>query len=990
VLALLLVSGTLAASAQERAAAGETLLASNPLYSQGKEEVIVRDFFRDRTNGFFLDVGAAGPIERSNTYYLEHHLGWTGIAVDALPEYGPSWEEQRPRSRFYGYPVTGPTSSIDSLLEKNGVSRIDFLSMDVEGAELIALAGFDIDRFRPELVCIEAKPVNRTATHEYFAAHGYEPIEKYFEHDHANLYFTPKATAARIHDPYREPPPSPPSGTLRLLARSAVALAVAHVIPGMLLVAILGLGASPGERWVFGSILGGPLSAASYGVSLLAGSPLLYWVSLALIDLAAIHLLLRNRGLYRPARFREAKHVPVLLLLLSVLSFAYIFTTGHYFRTDRSGSFTMDPAFTEDALFHAGLVEALQTQYPPALLSSSGARAHPYHVGYHLQLAAWERFFGIDRYDGIYRVGVLWSLVLLVFAAYSFGRRFSESGRAALGATALLFGGGLGFLFHDAAYANWWSLVFMDAALVSIFLINPFLPALPLFFVMLDCIHDYLGSPRRGALLGAGFAMVALFTVKELLAAQLLAALIFASAIARGTGAPRARRAALWLTLAVAPLLLWSLLAFPDANVRLSFRPFEIVRYSMETLGRERWVEALAATGAGRWSAREVSLSLAAFGLWLAGFLGLRLLAARGVFQDASSRSASLRSALAWFVLLGFPLTLFLRIAPADVHGLSRQEALSDAFWFATFSGIVMWFWTAETIARAGRGTWRAAAIVAAACLLAFPATVQHFVYKDSLPIDGLFVSPSAVGASAAGRALSRPDDVFVEPLRRVRPSLPAYLAGRPVVFEAFVGYDGQWVSRLDLAYRRHAVAQFWSSPDPGYGSWFLSHFHVRWIYTPRDILSPQAGGRWATPAFANDAATIYRVGTLPEVALRVPSTLPLGTRGASFFGEGWGPPESRRSRRLGPGRAVLYIPTNEAQPIHLALGLETPHGNGTLALGSGRADIRSDQGRVELYLPASEVHRGLSRLELIWQGAEPLVVTEVGLSVGARGTGSS
>ena len=52
-------------------------------YSQHNEELIIRDFFQDRREGFFLDVGCAWPIRNSTTYYLEKHLGWSGIGIDA-------------------------------------------------------------------------------------------------------------------------------------------------------------------------------------------------------------------------------------------------------------------------------------------------------------------------------------------------------------------------------------------------------------------------------------------------------------------------------------------------------------------------------------------------------------------------------------------------------------------------------------------------------------------------------------------------------------------------------------------------------------------------------------------------------------------------------------------------------------------------------------------------------------------------------------------
>jgi len=201
------------------------------LYSQHGEELVIRDFFQDRRNGFFLDVGCAWPVADSNTYYLESELGWTGIAVDALDDYAPRWLKRRRGSKFFQFVVTDrsgesmtfyrprdrellgistltpqaapgakkidfeeirvETITLNDLLGRNGVSRIDLLSMDIEGHEPPALAGFDVNRFQPKLVVIEAKAANRAPVIEYFTAHGYERIERYDEYDFVNYYFTP-------------------------------------------------------------------------------------------------------------------------------------------------------------------------------------------------------------------------------------------------------------------------------------------------------------------------------------------------------------------------------------------------------------------------------------------------------------------------------------------------------------------------------------------------------------------------------------------------------------------------------------------------------------------------------------------------------------------------------------------------------------------------------------------------------------------------------
>jgi FkbM family methyltransferase len=209
------------------AARRDILGTGTKLYSLRDEELIIRDFFQDRRNGFFLDVGCAWPVKENNTFYLEKHLGWSGIAVDALPEYAQPWRK-RPRSRFFNYLVSDhsdtvepfyradlpdvssyrppnnpggaparyeeihvPTITLTKLLDGNGVSRIDFMSMDIEGAEPLALAGFDIARFRPELACVEAKGANRAAILAYFNGHGYRRIDRYLERDQVNYYFTP-------------------------------------------------------------------------------------------------------------------------------------------------------------------------------------------------------------------------------------------------------------------------------------------------------------------------------------------------------------------------------------------------------------------------------------------------------------------------------------------------------------------------------------------------------------------------------------------------------------------------------------------------------------------------------------------------------------------------------------------------------------------------------------------------------------------------------
>jgi len=198
-------------------------------WSENAEEWIVRDFFRDERGGVFVDVGSADARTGSNTYYLESQLGWSGIAVDALEEYAPSYERDRPRTKFFALFVGErsdeeatlyvsamyeqyssanreftaryrpddavarqvPTITLDALLTRAGLSFVDYLSMDIELSEPPALAGFDLVRWRPRLVCVEAHAETRQAILDYFTSRRYAVVGKYLRLDRANLWFAP-------------------------------------------------------------------------------------------------------------------------------------------------------------------------------------------------------------------------------------------------------------------------------------------------------------------------------------------------------------------------------------------------------------------------------------------------------------------------------------------------------------------------------------------------------------------------------------------------------------------------------------------------------------------------------------------------------------------------------------------------------------------------------------------------------------------------------
>src|SRR5438105_3092658 len=175
------------------------------------ESLLVWDYFQRRTDGKFVDVGANHPVKGNQTWFLEAQ-GWSGILIEPNPDLCQLLREQRPRSRVFqaavcspgqegeaelhlavdaaksslrpewdhaltGKRVLVPTRTLNSMLTEAGIEHIDFLSLDVEGMELEALRGLDLDRYRPQLIMVEDHFYNYQK-HFYLRGKGYKLVKR--------------------------------------------------------------------------------------------------------------------------------------------------------------------------------------------------------------------------------------------------------------------------------------------------------------------------------------------------------------------------------------------------------------------------------------------------------------------------------------------------------------------------------------------------------------------------------------------------------------------------------------------------------------------------------------------------------------------------------------------------------------------------------------------------------------------------------------------
>ena len=187
-------------------------------HAQNGEDIVLARALGPVEHGFYVDVGAADPDVHSVTK-LFYERGWSGVNIE--PESGAlaDLRSARPRDtnlgigvgaeegelRFFqlprrlagnstfqpalaeryereGVPVSERTVPVRTLAqvlaEHVGERTIDFLKIDVEGAERDVLAGADFSRFRPRAVVVEATvPGTSQPSHEswepFLVANGY-------------------------------------------------------------------------------------------------------------------------------------------------------------------------------------------------------------------------------------------------------------------------------------------------------------------------------------------------------------------------------------------------------------------------------------------------------------------------------------------------------------------------------------------------------------------------------------------------------------------------------------------------------------------------------------------------------------------------------------------------------------------------------------------------------------------------------------------------
>jgi FkbM family methyltransferase len=162
-------------------------------YSMFGEDKFIKNYYKNKKKGFYIDVGAYHPLDGNNTQLL-YKKGWSGINLD-INYYsiklfnflrkrdknihsGVSFkkgkltmfyrkeinmlntlDEKMAKIHFKNgyYKKHIQVDTLDHLLKKNlnKINKIDFINIDVEGNELNVLRSLNLKVYKPKLICIE-------------------------------------------------------------------------------------------------------------------------------------------------------------------------------------------------------------------------------------------------------------------------------------------------------------------------------------------------------------------------------------------------------------------------------------------------------------------------------------------------------------------------------------------------------------------------------------------------------------------------------------------------------------------------------------------------------------------------------------------------------------------------------------------------------------------------------------------------------------------
>ena len=192
-------------------------------YTQEAEDIILWKLLSHVEKGYYVDIGCYDP-ESGNVTKIFYDKGWRGINCDALPYIMDKYKSARPDDTnlnmgvsdiegeldFYtrqGLSTFDPSTverlgrnnfkiikikvkPLNNILQDFDAKEIHFLKIDVEHFEAKVLAGVDLVRYRPWVICVEATlPCTTIPCHQEWESKIINSGYKFYTQGRVNRYY---------------------------------------------------------------------------------------------------------------------------------------------------------------------------------------------------------------------------------------------------------------------------------------------------------------------------------------------------------------------------------------------------------------------------------------------------------------------------------------------------------------------------------------------------------------------------------------------------------------------------------------------------------------------------------------------------------------------------------------------------------------------------------------------------------------------------------
>jgi len=197
-------------------------------YSQlGQDKFLYQNYFKNKRDGFFVELGAYDGVKYSNCFFFEKFLGWNGICVEPIPKqfrklqsnrtstcvnsavsnktgtarflcanvevdeemlsglidsYDPKHLERISSSLVQKEEIEVELTTFNALLDQQGVNHVDYCSIDTEGSELEILKAIDFSTYSVDFFSIENN-YGDTEIRSFLESNGYDLVHSFHGYD---------------------------------------------------------------------------------------------------------------------------------------------------------------------------------------------------------------------------------------------------------------------------------------------------------------------------------------------------------------------------------------------------------------------------------------------------------------------------------------------------------------------------------------------------------------------------------------------------------------------------------------------------------------------------------------------------------------------------------------------------------------------------------------------------------------------------------------